>query len=167
MERSIALRLADGAAASGIVRLRDSLALWQQGHDIEQWSPGEVTVGQVSEQIAKHEWWIGSDSQEVLMAFRLTEQDELVWPDDQTASTYIHGLMLDRSLSGQAIGRQLLNFAEEKIRLRDKTWAKLDCVASNHALRRFYEDNGYQERGLVEFGNGVLWHPVMRYEKKL
>ncbi len=75
--------------------------------------------------------------------------------------------MVDRSLYGQGIGQKLLNIAEEKIRSREMTWAKLDCVASNHTLRRYYKNNGYQERGIVDFGPEVSWHPVMRFEKRL
>jgi len=167
MDTLAPLHRATRSSANGIVELRDSLALWQQEQSIQQWSPGELPVSDVAEQISLAEWWIRTDAQDVTAAVRLTNTDDLIWPDRNPAAAYIHGLMVDRSLSGQRIGQAILKWAEEKIRGSGRAVARLDCVATNDNLRRYYEGLGYRERGIIEFGPDSTWHPVLRFEKDI
>lgn len=147
--------------------LRDSLARWQQKQSILQWSPGEITIDQVIEQIGLSEWWISVIGQKVLAAVRLTESDELIWPDRNPTAAYIHSLMVDRSLAGRGFGQKILAWAERKIHAHGCSVARLDCVATNQNLRNYYANLGYRECGVVDFGRKSTWHPVLRFEKDI
>ena len=165
MDTPPSLHRATRSSASGIVALRDSLARWQQKQAIQQWSPGELSIGQVAEQIDLSEWWISSEGNKILAAVRLTDSDELIWPDRNPAAAYIHGLMVDRSLSGQKFGQKILKWAEEEIHAKGCSVVRLDCVATNENLRNYYEKLGYRECGVVDFGPHSAWHPVLKLEK--
>lgn len=167
MDTLSSLHRATRSSASGIVELRDSLARWQQKQSIQQWSPGELSIGQVTEQIDLSEWWIIAQEKKILAAVRLTDSDALIWPDHNPTAAYIHSLMVNRSLSGRRIGQRILKWAEGKIRSRGCSVARLDCVASNESLRNYYEQLGYRECGTVDFGHDSAWHPVLRFEKDL
>lgn len=167
MDTLSSLHRAAHSSASGIVALRDSLARWQQNQSIQQWSPGELSISQVTEQIRHSEWWISTDGQDVLAAIRLTNTDELIWPDRNPTAAYIHSLMVDRSLSGQKFGQSILKWAEDKIHASGRSVARLDCVATNENLRNYYEGLGYRECGVIDFGPDSTWHPVLRFEKDI
>lgn len=100
MKISPRLQLATQFHATGIVKLRDSLAHWQQQRGIQQWLPGELSPAQVAEQTGCGEWWVLEDGQKVLATVRIVDTDELIWPEDDPQAAYVHGLMVDRSLGG-------------------------------------------------------------------
>ncbi|GAA1116592.1 hypothetical protein GCM10009642_63360 [Nocardiopsis metallicus] len=104
----------------------------------------------------------------LLAALRLLTEDPQIWPDsDSVRATYVHGLMVDRSASGQGLGAHLLAWAESRASDHHHTCVRLDCVSTNHRLRAYYEQRGYHPRGQATFGPGCTWHPVTRYEKPL
>ncbi|MGP5339978.1 GNAT family N-acetyltransferase, partial [Glutamicibacter arilaitensis] len=167
MDTPSSLHRAVCSSASGIIALRDSLARWQQEQSIQQWSPGELSISQVTEQIRHSEWWVSTDGQDVVAAVRLTNNDEHIWPDCNPAAAYIHGLMVHRSLTGQKLGQMILEWAESKLYASGHSIARLDCVATNENLRNYYENLGYRERGVIDFGPDSAWHPVLRFEKDI
>lgn len=134
---------------------------------IQQWTPGEVEVNDVLEQVGRDEWWVDSDFGAIRAAIRLSEADDLVWPRSDDRAGYIHGLMVAREAAGRGLGSQTLGWAEKEIVDRGLHLARLDCVATNVVLRSFYRARGFEERGIMDFGSGSKWHPVMRFEKRL
>lgn len=160
------LHLATQDDTIGIVELRDSLARWQQQKQIQQWVPGELSTEQVAEQISRNEWWVCKEDRKIIATVRIVETDDLIWPEDDPQAAYIHGLMVDRSLSGQGIGQEVLAWAEQSIFATGHSVARLDCVASNANLCQYYERLGYSERGVVDFGPDSSWFPVRRFEKR-
>lgn len=166
MRETDLLHLATAEAASDIVELRDSLAHRQQQKLIQQWVPGEWTVGQVAEQISRNEWWVREVDRKIIATVRIVVTDHLIWPEGDPQAAYIHGLMVDRSHSGQGIGKRILAWAEGAIYAKGYSVSRLDCVASNVPLCQYYVEQGYSERGVVEFGHDSHWFPVRRFEKR-
>jgi len=155
------------ADAEAIVALRDAAARWQQERGIQQWSPGEVSVQQVHEQIRDGQWHVvrAGQSQAVQAAVRVLQEDPEVWGDRAGAALFVHGLVVDRAASGQGIGVQLLRWVEERARRGGVRWVRLDCVASNGRLRDYYVQQGFDVVGDKSFTNG--WSPVVLLEKAL
>lgn len=167
MDGKLSMRKAPESLAQSIVDLRDSLARWQEERAIAQWSPGEVEVDDVLEQLARGEWWIDATGGKLRAAVRIAETDELIWPGADNTAGYIHGLMVSRDATGVGLGSRILSWAEQEIAGRGRSVARLDCVATNTTLRTFYLDRGFEERGIKSFESGLDWHPVMRFEKSL
>ena len=76
---------------------------------------------------------------------------------------YLYSLAVHPRARGQAIGTVLLGWAEAHVRRRDRAYLRLDCMASNERLRRYYETHGFCFSGEVSAGgfSGAL------YEKQL
>jgi len=87
---------------------------------------------------------------EPIGVFRLHLQDEY-WPDDGRAG-YVHSLAVSDSAQGYGIGRALLSWVQSAIEAQGRHYLRLDCIATNHALRHYYEAQGFVNRGEVVDG---------------
>ena len=69
-----------GAEDAGrLLALRDGAARWMLERGIRQWSPGEVTLSEIAEQIRGGEWFVLRDGDAVAGAARVLVADEAVW----------------------------------------------------------------------------------------
>ena len=57
-----------------------------------------------------------------------------------------------RACAGRGLGAQLLAWALAEAAARGRALLRLDCVASNDFLRRYYAAAGFRERGEVALG---------------
>ncbi|GAA0133994.1 hypothetical protein YSY43_08340 [Paenibacillus sp. YSY-4.3] len=75
----------------------------------------------------------------------LTWSDPFIWQElDNAESGYIHRFAVHREYRGLDIGKYLLESAEQQIRLKGKSWIRLDCMAENPRLNQYYRDYGFQ-----------------------
>ncbi|MFD1824846.1 MULTISPECIES: GNAT family N-acetyltransferase [Mumia] len=155
--------------AAAIVSLRDALARWQASAGIDQWQPGEVDVPTVRDQIAAGQWWVLRDDGALNATVRILEDDPEIW-DDLVApgsgdALYVHGLMVRRLHRGRGLGVVLLEWAEARAREAGRAYLRLDTAAANAALRTYYRDRGFVERGERAFEEP--WGTLVRLEKAL
>jgi GNAT superfamily N-acetyltransferase len=110
--------------------------------------------------------WLAERAGEPVGTLTLQWRDPL-WPDDGRAG-YVHRLAVRRGAAG--LGRELLEWAAAAVSEQGRELLRLDCGATNHALRGYYETAGFVHRGDVEIPVGaVKWssgRPVVsRYER--
>lgn len=60
---------------------------------------------------------------------------------------YIHGMGVVRSVAGKRVGERTLDWAVETIAVRGRRFARLDAMASNEPLCRYYETRGFRPLG--------------------
>jgi GNAT superfamily N-acetyltransferase len=144
-------RVTDG---SQIVELRDAAAPWLQRRGVEQWAPGEVRAEHVRRQIEADQWYVVRRHERVLAALRVLDDDREVWGARNDGALYVHGLVIDREVAGIGLGASLLDWVERIAVEQGKSWVRLDCVASNQKLCRYYADLGFLEVGSNSFGAG-------------
>lgn len=140
--------------ARGIIALRDTLARWMQARGIDQWREGEFALDHVEQEIDRGEWWVMESPQrpgDVLASVRVIWEDLPIWGPQPEPAGYIHGVAVDRSLSGTGTGTRLIRVAEQAIAASGRTISRLDCDESNPVLRPFYAGLGYTPRGAVDF----------------
>lgn len=100
------------------------------------------------------------ESQEVYLARRdatLIGTVTLQWSDSEVwgergmdgSAGYVHGIAIRRSVGGMSVGDRLLQWVVERIRERGRNVARLDAMASNRALCRYYEERGFRPLGTV------------------
>ena len=77
-----------------------------------------------------------------------------VWKGVPGPASYLHKLAVDRAFAGRGHGLELLRACEETSRDWQLAKIRLDCVASNARMCRYYEDAGYLQRGFAR-GGGV------------
>ena len=146
-----------------VIEIYDDAALWLTAQGSRQWPypqpqwirdaiEGRIEQGQVFLCRAPDDRAIGT--------IRVQWADPNVWPEDSGDAGYIHGLATRRELKGQGIGRLMLEWARDYIRANGKKYLRLDCVADNPALRRYYENLGFRFCGEV----ADVHHLAARYE---
>ncbi|WUH91644.1 GNAT family N-acetyltransferase [Streptomyces sp. NBC_00433] len=149
LEPALAFRRADTADLPVLVGLRDAAARWQLARGIDQWQPGELGEDHFRARLADGEVWIatlGPDGP-VAGAWELWWQDPAAWGTRPGAAGYVHRLMTDRTTAPPGTGRRLLAEAERRIAEAGLPLCRLDCLATNPALRAYYEAAGYEAVG--------------------
>lgn len=176
----LTVRRADRADLSRYLAIRNDAARWMLEHGIDQWQPGEYDVVAAAGQAAG-DLWVADLAGAVVGGIRLMTADPDVWPDalgqtglgqtgpGQAGVTYLHGLVVDRSVAGLGLGRRLLDWAAEQVLAGGGHLLRLDCRASNDRLRAFYPSAGYTELDVRDvrfaFRPGVT--RLARFERQL
>ena len=79
-----------------------------------------------------------------------------IWADrPESSALYLSKLVVARDHAGAGLGERILADVERIARERGADWLRLDCVASNELLARYYQRQGYYPRGVVR---GLLRH---------
>ncbi|WP_154794167.1 GNAT family N-acetyltransferase [Occultella kanbiaonis] len=160
----------DSTDARDIVALRDGLAAWQESIGVTQWRVGEVSQFVVERQVAAGEWYVLRRGGSLVATARLLTRDEHTWGPElggEGSAGYLHGLMVARTAAGEGLGGQILAWFCRVSASHGLPAARLDCVATNARLRRYYRDHGFTERGITDFGPTSGWAPVRRFERLL
>ncbi|WP_043686180.1 GNAT family N-acetyltransferase [Streptomyces xylophagus] len=162
-------RKASAADAALLVRLRDTAALWQLARGIDQWKPGEKGEAHFRRRVAEGEVWLAYADGSPAGACELWWHDLEAWGPRPPDAGYVHRLMTTPHTAPPGTGRRLLAQAESRIAASGRTFARLDCLASNPRLRAYYESAGYTVVGEQRAKDGGLGSPysVTLLEKRL
>lgn len=140
-----------------ILHLFDEAVVWLNQRGMEkQWGAEPLST---SPQI--HEQFMGWINREVMFAARLN--DRIVgslalnpmapsyiasrWESFPSSAFYLEAFVTSRALTGQNIGRTLLQWAEQYTQESGRTTIWLDCWNENAALVRYYQQMGFVPRG--------------------
>jgi GNAT superfamily N-acetyltransferase len=138
--------------AEAVCQLLDEAAVWLSARGVSQWRPGALPRSVVENGIARGEIFVVRSPAGLVATLQLAESDPKVWGNDEGDALYLHRLCVARSETGKGLGARLLDWASTEVRARGRRQLRLDCVASNDALRRYYARAGFAERGDVEVG---------------
>lgn len=142
-----------GESDAGAVRaLFDEAAAWLVSRGIRQWSPGSWPEPAVAAAIGRGEVWVVRGSECLDAALSLADEDPEIWGPPEGRELYLHKLIVARARAGARLGARLLEWARDEARARGRELLRLDCVAGNLFLRRYYADAGFAERGEVDLG---------------
>jgi protein-tyrosine phosphatase len=149
LEPALAFRRAEEADLPVLVGLRDAAARRQLARGVDQWHPGELGEDHFRARLADGEVWIATlgPGGPVAGAWELWWQDPAAWGTRPGAAGYVHRLMTDRDTAPPGTGRRLLAEAERRIAAAGLDLCRLDCPASNAALRAYYQAAGYRVAG--------------------
>ncbi|MFI1052291.1 tyrosine-protein phosphatase [Streptomyces griseoruber] len=162
-------RRATPADAPLLVRLRDTCALWQLAHGIDQWKPGEKDETHFRDRMQDGEVWLTHTAGSLTGAYELWWDDPAAWGPRPPDAGYVHRLMTTPYTAPPATGRTLLTHAESRIAATGRPYARLDCLSSNPRLRSYYESAGYTVVGEQRAKDGGTGSPyaVTLLEKRL
>lgn len=128
-------------------------AQWLTARGIHQWPVGAFR-GNLRQLIADHlsqgEVYLAKVGGEAIGTLRLQWSDKPTWGEMPDDAGYVHSLAIRRAFAGKAVGRQLLQWAENTVAANGRHYLRLDCMAANSALRRYYEQAGFTHRRDVE-----------------
>jgi len=153
---------------SELLELRDAISAWLSTRGVQQWLPNTLSASQLQEQITDGTVFVVRDGPPIAASLTLTSSDPAFWGDDPTPAGYVHRLMVRRDLAGRGLGSDLLRWAEDTCRQKNRRVLRLDCDETNEVLRRLYAREGFREVGR-RFIPGLLAHGggIVLFEKSL
>ncbi|MGG1571686.1 GNAT family N-acetyltransferase [Fictibacillus sp. NRS-1165] len=95
----------------------------------------------------------------VMLPQKASAWDLELWGEDHQAAIYLHRLAIDRNAAGKNLGGDILNWVTNSISFSGKSVIRLDCIASNESLNRFYRGAGFTFRGTSESGFNIYDKP--------
>jgi GNAT superfamily N-acetyltransferase len=152
------MRRAD--SADDVLDVLNEAARWLAAQEIRQW-PAAFPAEYVTPSISAGCTWLARVDGIVRGTLALTWSDPLWLPDDGNAG-YVHRLAIRRPASG--LGAWLLQWAAAEVARVGRSRLRLDCVASNTALRSYYESLGFRHRGDIREDDGPR-AVLSRYQK--
>ena len=137
--------------AEWVLALRDAVSQWMLDTGIEQWRPGEFPLAYLRASFRRGEVYVATCDGTRVGSVTIEWDDRFIWGPQAEPAGYVHRLMIDRGHTGRGRGRQLLQFAEQRIADSGRAIVRLDCVRSNQPLRDYYERAGYRLVGYKDF----------------
>ncbi|MEC5424637.1 GNAT family N-acetyltransferase [Virgibacillus sp. C22-A2] len=148
--------------------LRDA-ASWLEDKGISQWEHlhNDVTIEEIEEDIREGITYVVLTAEdEPVATFNFSSKqnswDVAMWGKRDDLAYYIHRLAVHKNHHNKQIGWKALNWIEENIEL-EGGFLRLDCIANNPVLNRFYQKAGYRFVGHV----GEAEDKFSIYEKTL
>ncbi|PAV30735.1 GNAT family N-acetyltransferase [Virgibacillus profundi] len=133
-----------------------------RGKGISQWEHlhNEVEVGEVLEDIQDGITYVVENLEGDLVAtFNFTgvqnAWDVAMWGKRDDNAYYIHRLAVHKAHHNKQIGRKVLVWMDENIQLKEG-FLRLDCIANNSFLNKFYDKAGYTFSGHVGEGEDAF-----------
>lgn len=142
-------RLAGPADVAEVVGLLTEAAAWARDRGIERWWPIPFPERIVRRGVERGEVFLVHRTDELVGTIALAREDPLMWGDQPPVAGYVHRLAVRRSLAGAGLGRAILEWADGEVRRWGRSKLRLDCLATNAALRRYYLGLGFREVGTV------------------
>ena len=156
-EIEITIATATDLAAAMAILAAAAARLCARG--IHQWaSPPPPGVRRLIERayIAGHLYLARlANDQRIIGVFRLRWEDDY-WMTAAGKAGYVHSFALCDDACGYGIGEQILGWIGDYLREHQCDYLRLDCIAANARLRRYYEDQGFLYREQVVDGDYTL-----------
>lgn len=145
--------------AQDVMNLLISVARWLQSKGSTQWS-GLLHGNDhhnVTGHIDKGELFMFKDGDAlagiVLLMQVPGEWDHGLWgPDGHESVVYLHRLAINRDYAGTGLGADIMRWAEQGVSFPGKDRIRLDCIADNETLNKFYSGMGYTFKGTSPTG---------------
>ncbi|MFF2886186.1 GNAT family N-acetyltransferase [Paenibacillus sp. NPDC057967] len=156
------------ATAEDAVKLRGLLegaARWiHSAHGLRQWREEDFTQETVDTFIGEQEVFVTERGEELVGCFSVHWSYEEIWGERyHDDAGYVHRLAVSRRYKGEGVGQELLEWAEGYIRSKGKRWLRLDCMADNPGLNRYYQSQGFDLQGRFD---GEGWSANL-YERRI
>jgi GNAT superfamily N-acetyltransferase len=130
-----------------VMEILAEAAAWLKERGIDQWPspPNEHWQRRMAEAIQREEVHTVGIVKNRFGIVRFTWADPY-WPDDNLAG-YVHSMAVRSEMHGQNLSGLILFWAMMKVKREGKQFLRLDCLAGNGRLRRYYEEQGFTYRG--------------------
>ena len=132
----------------------DGASAWLAARGIRQW-PFPYPREPIERALADRRLWVGARAGRIVVTMRTSRDDPTIWGDDAFPALYVHALAARREPLGRGSGLELLRWAIRAAEREGLAAVRLDCVAGNDRLRRYYEQAGFRHIRDVEQGVGA------------
>jgi len=163
---SVELEVAVPADVDAFIALLEDASRWMIARGIAQWWPGEAiaTADRLRLAQTRGELCVVRRGSKLVAGVVLSSAPDPIWDDSPNdGARYVHRLVIANDERGNNLGRDVLDACERRARAAGARTLRLDCVATNVRLARFYQALGYYPRGVRESGGAAL----LRHDKRL
>jgi ribosomal protein S18 acetylase RimI-like enzyme len=126
-------------------------AAWLRERGIEQW-PRRFPRGQIQESVARGETYVARYGDVTAGTLALQWDDAFFWGERPPDAGYVHRVAVRRAFAGAGLGARLIEWADREAAACGRRYLRLDCMAENQRLRKYYERLGFEHRSDVERG---------------
>jgi GNAT superfamily N-acetyltransferase len=131
-----------------IVDVLSEAARWLLGRGIRQW-PDPFPRERVAALVERGDFYLARLDGTAVATLALLWSDPTFWGERQADAGYVHALAVRRAWAGRGLGARLLVWADARVAAAGREYLRLDCLAGNAELRRYYERLGFEPRGEV------------------
>lgn len=129
-----------------VAAILDEATRWVQSQGGQQW-PLPFPRERLVERFATGEVYLAWLDDAAVGTFSLQPADPLFWGETPDDALYLHGLAIRRVVAGRGVGLQLVQWCEQRVRAVGRRYLRLDCQGGNQTIRRYYEQQGFVDRG--------------------
>jgi RimJ/RimL family protein N-acetyltransferase len=133
----------------------DGAAAWLAERGIRQW-PVPYPREPIARALAGGGLWVGARGGRIVATMRTAHRDPGIWGEDPVPALYVHALAARREPLGRGSGLELLRWAARAAAQEGLEVVRLDCVAGNERLRRYYRRAGFRYVGDVDQRVGTV-----------
>ncbi|QWU14005.1 Protein N-acetyltransferase, RimJ/RimL family [Paenibacillus sophorae] len=154
---------ADSSMAGEVLKLLREAAQWMRDNGLTQWKPEQFKEEDILNYFNEREVYIAMQGGVAAGMFTLQFGDPQYWGRRNDESfAYLHRLAVAMPFRGAGLGSKLLKFAAEMAKASGRSGLRLDTIADNVKLNRYYQSQGFRYMGTHDVGGGRL---VNLYEK--
>ena len=151
-----------------IVAITQACAHHMIAEGIFQWNEHYPSLSTFERDLVNQELYVLEVDKAVIGAIVIsTRMDDfyqaIEWLTPSTKNGYLHRLCVHPEFQGKGYAKQLLDFAEDKLRNQGCLSVRLDTFSKNVKNQKLYEARGYQKLGDVYFEQKSE-HPFHCYE---
>jgi GNAT superfamily N-acetyltransferase len=125
----------------------EEVAAWGASEGFPSWIPGSFTgresvgMSRLRGDIAAGSLYLVWRGASAVATFSLLERDPIFWPHAGDEALYLHRFAVRRAAAGS--GRHVVAWCLQEARRRGRSFVRLDCLAENPGIRRYYERFGF------------------------
>ena len=146
----LAFRQARPADLPQIVSVLSEAAQWAKSRGVARWWSVPFPEEWVRRGIDRGEVIIVEQGARFVGTLTLRREDEMMWGEQPPVAGYVHRIAIRREFAGQGLGGCILDWAEAEVRRWGRSKLRLDVLATNESLLRYYRSRGFREVGRTQ-----------------
>lgn len=145
------IRVADPRDIDISAEILEAAATWGASAGCPSWTPGSFTgpgsvgISRLRSDLESTSLYLVWLDNAAVATFSLLESDALFWPSARDDALYLHRFAVRRVNAG--VGAHAVAWAGAEARRRERAYVRLDCLAENPGIRRYYERHGFAPVG--------------------
>jgi GNAT superfamily N-acetyltransferase len=148
--RELTFRSARLADLRQIVEILSDAASWAKARGIERWWPVPFREEWVRRGIHRSEVMVVERDSRIVGTLTLTRRDPQMWGEQPPVAGYVHRMAIRRELAHRCLGERMLEWAASEVQSWGRSKLRLDCLATNESLVKYYRNRGFQEVGRIQ-----------------
>ncbi|MEO5363343.1 MAG: GNAT family N-acetyltransferase [Magnetococcus sp. DMHC-8] len=151
-----------------VIQLLQQAAQALHARGVSQWPPAWLSSQRqlIARQVDQGQVWtarLPGANQTLAGIVTVQEQAEIFWGVVREPTLFFQKLARHPEAGYAGIGDRILCWLEQEARQRACLWLRLECLASNTALHRYYETRGFTQTGHAIDQDT----PLLLYQKRI